>query len=41
MTKEPTGLRRKGGLGCGAVLSFTIMMSGNACAQASDAEKNP
>jgi hypothetical protein len=39
MTREPTGLRRNGGLVCGALLSFTIMMSGHAGAQTSDAER--
>jgi hypothetical protein len=39
MTKEATGLRRNGGLGCGALLLFTIMMSDNASAQAGDAKK--
>src|SRR5436190_3250414 len=39
MPKEATGLRRNGGLACRALLLFAIMMTGNASAQAGDAER--
>jgi hypothetical protein len=39
MPKEATGLRRNGGLACRALLLFAIMMTGNASAEAGDAER--
>jgi hypothetical protein len=39
MTEATTGLCRNGTLGCGALLSFVLTMSGSASAQAGDAER--
>jgi hypothetical protein len=39
MIKATTGVPRNGVLGCAALLLFTIAVSGNASAQAGDAER--
>jgi hypothetical protein len=39
MTEATTGLCRNGTLGCGALLSFVLTISGSASAQAGDAER--